>query len=188
MFLNIKTLLRLMKTAYKGFGLNVQRFDDTLYLGASGWEAEMPYQDAPKEIKAKIVELAGELPEDGTAATLMAAGGQMDFPVRTIGPLTTKDKKKAFRTDIRIRDMYVLQLETERNRPVMLVKEPLITMAEGEPDYNRGETGVSGPYVDDNGIYYWTNTTKLHLLPCLMPSRQELLDTLGTMELMGEPE
>ena len=68
--LKIPAFKRLLKKAFKGAGFLAGRTaEDWFYIGTPAWNLCMDFKDAPKEIKAAVMELAGELPEAGKAFT-----------------------------------------------------------------------------------------------------------------------
>lgn len=187
MFLKSQILLKLMKRGYKKWGLNVGRHDNTLCLNCERWEVETDFSTVPKSIKAQIVEFCGELPESGEYATLSPGGSQELMPMPIIGEPLLEGKMKVYRTNLRLADAFVLQPEDHDKMPAILIKEEYIELAEdGEPDYERGEIDVSGPYMDinDMSIYYWTNTTVVRFLPMESQNQKGLMGALNQINLM----
>lgn len=77
MFLNVGILKKLMKEAYKG-GLRVGKNAESTYIAGSYWEFEILDKFLAKQIKAQIIELAGELPEVGEMFSATKTGNQME--------------------------------------------------------------------------------------------------------------
>lgn len=71
MFLKISGLKKLLKTAYKGGTLSIGHIgemDDhveAICIGGTWWDIWLRYDLMPKEAKAAIIELCGDIPAPG---------------------------------------------------------------------------------------------------------------------------
>jgi hypothetical protein len=65
MFITQKIFKSLINEAYKGPGLTVGRKDEHILLAGSYWSIEVTRQALPNKALAAIIELTGELPQDG---------------------------------------------------------------------------------------------------------------------------
>ena len=64
MFLNKTKFKKMMKEAYNGGGLRVGRIYDGLVISSGTWSSWPREGDIPNWLKAAVIELAGELPEE----------------------------------------------------------------------------------------------------------------------------
>lgn len=67
MFIHLKDFKRLLKEAYTGVGLCVARRGDDVLFGGSDWVIATEKESMDKKQLAAVIELAGELPENGEA-------------------------------------------------------------------------------------------------------------------------
>lgn len=67
MFIHLKDFKRLLKEAYTGVGLCVARRGDDVLFGGSNWVIATEKESMDKKQLAAVIELAGELPENGEA-------------------------------------------------------------------------------------------------------------------------
>jgi hypothetical protein len=70
MFINVKALKKLMKEAYKTFGITVERHNGGLMIASFSWGVWLENSELTNEIKAAVIEYTGEMPEKGTAFTV----------------------------------------------------------------------------------------------------------------------
>ena len=67
MFVRLRDFKRLIKEAYTGAGLYVVRRGNQLLFGGSYWEIATTKESLDKKALAAVIELTGEMPEDGGA-------------------------------------------------------------------------------------------------------------------------
>ena len=67
MFVRLRDFKRLIKEAYTGAGLYVARRGDQLLFGGSYWAIATIKESLDKKALAAVIELTGEMPEDGGA-------------------------------------------------------------------------------------------------------------------------
>lgn len=67
MFVGLKEFKALIKEAYKGAGLYVARRGDWILFGGSYWTIATDRHTLDKKALAAVIELTGEMPEDGGA-------------------------------------------------------------------------------------------------------------------------
>ena len=65
MFVRLRDFKRLIKEAYTGAGLYVARRGDQLLFGGSYWAIATIKESLDKKALAAVIELTGEMPEDG---------------------------------------------------------------------------------------------------------------------------
>lgn len=81
MFINTGKMRRLMKEAYKTQGLAVYRGDGRVTISGTWFEFQIQEKLLPYAIKAAVVELAGDMPEEGEGILL-----RKDAPIQYIAP------------------------------------------------------------------------------------------------------
>ena len=67
MFIQLKDLKKMLKEAYTGVGLCVARRGDSVLFSGSNWVIATEKESMDKKQLAAVIELAGELPENGEA-------------------------------------------------------------------------------------------------------------------------
>ncbi len=85
MFLKTPILKRLMKEAYKAYGLTVENKVDTWYIRGGTWETEIVKEHIPNEILGLIVEFAGVMPPVGEAVTITPTSNQLHITGNSVG-------------------------------------------------------------------------------------------------------
>lgn len=65
MFARLRDFKRLIKEAYAGAGLYVARRGNQLLFGGSYWAIATTKESLDKKALAAVIELTGEMPEDG---------------------------------------------------------------------------------------------------------------------------
>lgn len=80
MIFNITVLKRLMKTAYNGAGLLVANNQGNIIIGGRYWKVEIDEYYFPKKAKAALVELIGQLPQQGESFRCTSSGNQVELP------------------------------------------------------------------------------------------------------------
>lgn len=65
MFVRLRDFKRLIKEAYTGAGLYVARRGNRLLFGGSYWAIATIKESLDKKALAAVIELTGEMPEDG---------------------------------------------------------------------------------------------------------------------------
>lgn len=95
MFTNPKILKKLMKDAFKANQLIIGRNKDDYYLQGSYWKLLCNKNYIPKTIFAQIIELAGEIPDEGECFCSGKGGNQMQ-----LNPMVIEIPEGAVRVDI----------------------------------------------------------------------------------------
>ena len=80
MFFKLNVLKKLFKDAYKQAGLKVGRMEskqggEGYYISSGWWVMWLGIDEMPKEVKAAVIELSGELPEAGEVFKAMKGMG-----------------------------------------------------------------------------------------------------------------
>lgn len=173
MFLKQQVFKRLLKEAYKGPGLTVgrQQDEDTkrpgYYLSGDYWIIWLDAEEIPKEAKAAIIELAGDLPAPGEVFRAYKGGGnQYEIEQNKIFDLPESFKRA--RVEFKVTNSLIeqgnvmariLQAEDKTNH-VTAVNEVFISLVDVEScNTDAGETLPYGPCAEyaEAPFIYWGN-------------------------------
>lgn len=165
--LKIPTVKRLLKKSFKGTGITVGKTTDGwFYIGTMAWNLCMDFKDAPKEIKAAVMEIAGELPDSGQAFTAWKD---------TANQYALEDERCVIPTyygenieDNKSNEMDIIFTKDDARFRLMragdtahIIKEEYLDMLNPDVDYE-------GPFMPDPGrpSFVWhTDLTYLEVLP-----------------------
>ena len=145
-----------MKQAFKEGGLVVGRTspamqDDGYYISGSYWTAWIRADHVPKEIKAAVIELTGELPEKGEVYRATKGGNQYEIEQRDIYDLPSRYEEANVSyhiTQLMIRqaDKVCRFLQEVETNTITGLNETFISLIDpGEIDKENGEIGPEGP-------------------------------------------
>lgn len=181
MFFKQPVLKRMLKSAYKGAGLTVGHAAESesgipegYYISSGWWVVWILAEKMPKEIKAAIIELCGDLPEVGEAFHAKKdAANQYEIEQKEIYNLPEGFMECGcnFRVTKLLgqqRDEKIRFIQEERTQRVTAVNEIFIDLINpNAADYENGETALVGPVarVQNPGSVYWGNNT-CYLLVC----------------------
>lgn len=181
MFLNTTILKRLMKDAWKGAGLTVGKEGEEVFLFGGYWIVRVKEDFIPNAIKGLIVELAGELPEDGTIfKTIKDCGNQYELPENSTYNITeaAKNTNCAFaKTNIFMQQGTALcrVLQNVNSNKTVLINNMLVEIVDPSLiDEPNGETEVIGPTAatPDSYAIYWHNNVSA-FMACIRTSDGE---------------
>ena len=79
MFVRLRDFKKLIKEAYTGAGLHVARKGDKLIFGGSYWAIATTKESLDKKALAAVIELTGEIPEEGGAFKATKDGNQYEI-------------------------------------------------------------------------------------------------------------
>lgn len=188
MFLDKSILKRLMKQAYKDRnGLRVAMNADSLYMCGGYWETEIKLAFLTKEIKAQIIELAGELPELGETYSATKEGNQMEEGVRRTVEIDNRMnegmKITDFYMDIHGRMCRIIQDDVGNTYTINRTYIDIID--NGAIDEDKGEYSASG-YLDKShtSINYMNNACKFRAYLIKDAERKDVLEKLALVDLM----
>ena len=173
MFFKTSVLKRLFKDAYKGAGLTVGHMTDPEdeevdgYYISSGWRVIwFNNWTFPKEAKAAIIELCGELPQPGEVfKAIEGAGNQYEIEQKEIFnlPAAFERAKVKFRSTNILQqqgDKIVRILQEEEGKTVKAVLELFFNLISRKAiDYDNGEYDPIGPVATskESPFLYWGN-------------------------------
>lgn len=158
MFLNTSILTKMMKEAYKGPGLRIAKSKGALLIGGSYWQCVTMLQAIPNKILGLVVELTGQIPEDGEQYLSTKNGNQVEifdpdrfnheigepiYVTRLIIPTTVNCgvNQRVLKNELQIRLVNEVYIDLIYS---------LAIMAE------IGETNPEGPF-EKNGYVVWEN-------------------------------
>ena len=161
MFTETQILKRLIKNAYKGSGLHIEHTHNG-WLALSGlmWRLEIDYQRINNKVKAQLVELVGDLPEEGEAYVYHhKEDPQSEIPGTTFCNLM----QKFVECDQEYETTNVLLKTLEDNLIVMqcgeskiLVPEWTAALVDGDIDMDENPCGNAKSRRGDSWLY-WAN-------------------------------
>lgn len=173
MFLKQSIFKRLLKEAYKGAGLTVgrQRDEDATrpgyHLSGGYWIVWLDVETIPKEAKAAIIELVGDLPEPGEVFRAMKdAGNQYEIEQKEIFNLpeawkNAKVNYKITNSILQQGDKLARILQTQEGpNHITAINEVFVGLVDPEAcDYDNGETFPDGPRAicAEAPFVYWGN-------------------------------
>lgn len=173
MFFKTSVLKRLFKDAYKGAGLTVGHMTDPedeevdgYYISSGWWVIWFNNWTFPKEAKAAIIELCGELPQPGEVfKAIDGAGNQYEIEQKEIFnlPAAFERAKVKFRSTNILQqqgDKIVRILQEEEGKTVKAVLELFFNLISRKAiDYDNGEYDPIGPVATskESSFLYWGN-------------------------------
>ena len=163
MFLNNTILKRLMKKAYKSENMVVAQTEDRFYIGGLYWEMDVRKAFMPKQILAQLIELAGEVPEQGKAFRTTKDGNREEDGLRT------EVETEQFEKPIDITDIIVIgdlgtyqRVLQAQDGKTYIVNNIFVDIADNNAtEEQRGEYNVTLPmYEEKQGILWMNNVAR----------------------------
>lgn len=160
MFVNPKILKRLMKEAFKANYLIIGRNEDKMYIQGHYWRLLCDRKFVPKTIYAEIIELAGEIPDEGECFCAGKEGNQMQ-----INPMTIDFPGDA--KEVAVTDLVLLHKKGAAQRLLQFYSGRIVLISEriwaatigSHNDEREGETPAEGPFCSLNHGVLWKNNT-----------------------------
>lgn len=197
MFFKQKVLKRMLKAAYKGEGLIVGHMEESeevsegYYVSSGWWVMWFAASEMPKEAKAAIIELSGDLPEAGEVFTAIKnMGNQYEIEQKEIFNLPSVFKK--CKCHFRVTKLLGKQgdnvirfiQEEGATRHVTAVSEIFIDLIDPKAvDYAAGEYEPVGPVTicPEKPFMCWGNNT-CYLMAGIRTADQEEADLRKYLE------
>ena len=167
-----KTILRkLMKKTFRYGGLKVANIIDVdeknyIYIGGTYWDFWCMPKFIPKEIKAAIIEITGEIPEIGNAYRATKEENQMLITetIPSLYGLKQIMTSPYYQTMLyQYQDDTLLNFLQDKHKGIIAINSAFTDMiSEGTDDimYGEGECDETGVYAaDDCNTVLWTNNT-----------------------------
>lgn len=172
MFIKTAGFKRLLKEAYKGAGLRIGAAADGVYLSGGYWVIWVKRSEIPKEKLAAIIELVGELPEEGEAYRATKDGQQYELAWNEL--YNAMEKARHCTCGLKITRIMLggrtgaasRVLQYAQTGRIRLVDEGLVRMIDGnEVDIKRGHTQPEGPMGGNlPGVSWHNNIMALHIM------------------------
>lgn len=173
MFFKINVLKKLLKETYKNWGLTVGHTAEKetgepegFYIASSWWAIWFAAKTIPKEAKGAIIELCGDLPEEGEEfKALKGMGNQYEMVKEEISnlPANFKECYRGFRVTGLIRQSgktLIRYLQDEEGSTITAVNEIIIDLIDQKAtDRETGEREPVGPLAGNKtaSLMYWGN-------------------------------
>lgn len=145
MFLNKTKFKKMMKEAYNGGGLRVGRIYDGLVISSGTWISWTREGDIPNWLKAAVIELAGELPEEGDMFQVSFSDGMQyqikDNPIYDL-PGRFRESHFAF-TDTKVTQEGIRFFQNKQNGNIIAVNEKFASLIDLKE--LQGENPPMGP-------------------------------------------
>lgn len=176
MFFKQTVLKRMLKAAYKGAGLTVGHDagnedgeNEGYYISSGWWIIWFLAETMPKEAKAAIIELCGDLPEPGEVfKAVKDMGNQYEIEQKEIYNLPESFKKCKCKFNVTKllglqRDNVIRFMQADDNtQHVVAVSEIVFDLIDSAAiDYENGEHEPYGPVTlcQTSPFMYWGNNT-----------------------------
>lgn len=162
MFIKVPVFKKLLKRAFVMDQMKVCMDETGLSVDCGYFAVWFEREAIPNKIKSAIVELAGEIPEEGKAFLASKSGNQyeMDGTAFNVRDGLRKTDKRYIRTPVVYNDDYntyrFLQMAGTDNIKVVL--DIFIQLLDPhELDFAAGEGAIQGPYSTESGtMFFWT--------------------------------
>ena len=188
MFIKIPVFKKLLKQAFAGNRMKVKMDGSGLTVDCGHFAVWFEREHIPNKIKSAIVELAGEIPEEGEAFLAQKSGNQyeMDSAVLDLQNLLRQTDKRYVQTPIVYSDDYdtyrFLQMAGKPDN-IKLVADIFIQMLDPhELDHVAAEGTIQGPYSMETGmLFFWATDLCILAVGAIVPHRGIVKKTI--MEL-----
>ena len=168
MFLKISELKKLMKAAYKNGTLIIGnaplagKDSEGLIIAGGYWAFGIEYVHAPKELKAAVMELGGEIPYDGHCYRALSEGNQEHIGFTEHSNPATLFKNCTYDLTITKVVIHFLNsvrlLQNEADGHIIGINNDIIKLIDRKSiDYDAGEYEPIGPKSAGNDIVCWGN-------------------------------
>lgn len=166
MFVKISELKKLMKAAYKNGSLIIGNVplngDEGLIIAGGYWAFGIEYDHAPKELKAAVMELGGEIPYDGQCYRALSEGNQVHIGFTDHTNPATLFKNCTY--DLTITKVViqflnnVRLLQNEADGHIIGINNDILKLIDLKSiDYDAGEYEPLGPKTSAHNVVCWGN-------------------------------
>ena len=184
-----------MKEAYRSSGLRIGNLEYGLIIFTGHWGLWIDEDHIPNKVKAIVMELAGELPEEGKVFKVSKeeAAPQYELTLNDwfyLNVLEKSSKEPVSKTGVMIDLKYTEceLMQVNRTKRMALINRKLMSLIDiSEIDYNvEGEP--AGPCTGlSNEMYFWRNATcTLLLLGTKVPEDDTVIGTLSCIDFEKE--
>lgn len=190
MFVNPKILKRLMKEAFKANSLIIGRKEDNMFIQGQYWQFLCDRKFVNKTIYAEIIELAGEIPDEGECFCAGKGGNQMQVHSMEI-PFPADAKEVAVTDFVLLHKTGVAQriLQFQSGKTVVISEKILAATRGKHYDEEQGEHQAFGPFCNlGHGVLWKNNTGKFRVLFRQDDEHENLLEQLACVDLTEKNE
>lgn len=188
MFIKVPIFKKLLKQAFAADRMKVKMDESGLTVDCSHFAVWFEREHIPNKIKSAIVELSGEIPEEGKAFLAQKSGNQyeMDSAVLDLRNLLRQTDKRYVQTPIVYSDDYdtyrFLQMAGKPDN-IKLVADIFIQLLDPhELDHVAAEGTIQGPYSMETGmLFFWATDLCILAVGAIVPHRGIVKKTM--MEL-----
>ena len=163
MFFKMSVLKKLMKNAYKGGCLVLGDSEEGYVIASGWWSIWIKKEHTPKELKAAVMELCGELPFDEWFKATESMGNQIMVPYAdSVHPVhifeMAKEPVNITKLLMQKGDGVMRILQNEKDKTVSAIGEVMITLIDEKAIKEEdGEYPPIGPVTNDNEVFAWGN-------------------------------
>lgn len=188
MFIKVPIFKKLLKQAFAADRMKVKMDESGLTVDCGYFAVWFEREHIPNKIKSAIVELSGEIPEEGKDFLAQQSGNQyeMDSAVLDLQNLLRQTDKRYVQTPIVYNDNYdtyrFLQMAGKPDN-IKLVADIFIQLLDPhELDHAAAEGTIQGPYSMETGmLFFWATDLCILAVGAIMPHRGIVKKTM--MEL-----
>lgn len=168
MFVKISELKKLMKAAYKTGSLIIGnapltgKDSEGLIIAGGYWAFGIEYDYAPKELKAAVMELGGEIPFDGHCYRALSEGNQEHLGFTEHSNPAALFKSSTY--DLTITKVVInflnsaRLLQNESDGHIIGINNDILKLIDLKSiDYDAGEYELLGPKTSANNVVCWGN-------------------------------
>lgn len=173
MFLHMPTFKKLLKSAFRRDNLRVGNLDGGLLIHGGTFAVWLQNDMIPNKVKAAVMELTGELPEEGKLFKAIKDGNQYEMPENPEWDIHRGLKEANRRyvvTPVVLNDSRYDTfrfLQQAGAGPIRVIKEDFISLIDlAEIDYNHGEDTPAGPFGKKDGYQFFWATDFCILTVC----------------------
>ena len=178
MFIKVPIFKKLLKQAFAADRMKVKMDESGLTVDCGHFAVWFEREHIPNKIKSAIVELSGEIPEEGKAFLAQQSGNQyeMDSAVLDLQNLLRQTDKRYVQTPIVYSDDYdtyrFLQMAGKPDN-IKLVADIFIQLLDPhELDFSAAEGTIQGPYGTENGtMFFWATDLCILAVGPIVPHR-----------------
>lgn len=187
MFIKVPVFKKLLKWAFAANRMKVKMDGSGLTVDCGHFAVWFEKEHIPNKIKSAIVELSGEIPEEGKAFLAQQSGNQyeMDSAVLDLQDLLRQTDKRYVKTPIVYSDNYgtyrFLQMAGKPDN-IKLVADIFIQLLDPHELDHAAEGAIQGPYSMETGmLFFWATDLCILSVGAIVPHRGIVKKTM--MEL-----
>lgn len=185
MFVATNELKKIMKEAYKGSNLIVGSRDGMYYLQGAYWKVLCKKAFVPKTVLGALIELTGEIPEDGECFCAGPEGNEKQENPMTIEMYGQRENVEV--TDYLVARGETLQrvLQTVGGKIYLINNKFTKMISTKHCDSENGETEPEAPEILNGYMGYWKNNVMEFTAVLRRDERHEyILEQLQMIDLM----